>query len=84
MTALFPSQVAIADGFAPDYSNLRTRIRELLDALDEPLSNLIKSGDKVFLKPYLKTVQMIPQKPCKSLNLRLFKQYLEFLRITGQ
>jgi uncharacterized protein (DUF362 family) len=54
MTALQSSQVAIVDGLVPDYSNQRTHIRELLDALDEPLSNLIKSGDKVFLKPYLK------------------------------
>lgn len=54
MTALRSSSVAIGDGFALDCPDQRTRIGELLDALDEPLSNLIKAGDKVFLKPYLK------------------------------
>lgn len=56
MAALRSSQVAIVDGLVPGCSNQFTAhtVRELLGALEEPLSNLIKSGDKVFLKPYLK------------------------------
>jgi len=54
MSYTVSSHVSIVDGFGTGYSNHYKRIRELLDSLNEPLSCLIRPGDKVFLKPDFK------------------------------
>ena len=48
------SPVAIVEGVALGYSKQHARMVELLDALDRPLTTLIRPGDKVFVKPYLR------------------------------